>query len=174
MVTSCASLAAFPAGEVRRLVWAIHGRRIRAQGADVEDVVQDVWVRLLEAQRSERSRWDPARGRSLRSYVALVIQGAGHNALRGDWRGRGRFVVYSDVADATDRERSAPAERSVAGAMDEILALLDEAEEREMARRLAAGETDTQAGRAMGLSRHATWELAARVRGLLMAAREDG
>lgn len=59
-------------------------RRASASGRDaqqdVDDFVQDVLVHLLAQDGRVLERWDPARGRSLTSFVRMVTR---HRVARG-------------------------------------------------------------------------------------------
>ena len=59
-------------------VVAVLRRRAAAQARDprqeVQDMIQDVLVSLFENDGRELRRWDPARGRSLDSFVRLVAR----------------------------------------------------------------------------------------------------
>lgn len=156
---------------MRNLVLGLHGRRIAALRIDVDDVVQDVMVRLLEAQRSQRSKWDPTRGRSERSYTMLVTRTAGSNALRRYTR----WAREEPMEGGFDREPSVEAEPGFDGAhgiLERLFSVLDLEEERVMAAHLAAGCTIPEAGRRMGLGPEEAEELGTRVRALLMAVRD--
>lgn len=152
---------------VRRMVAALHGAHIADVDGDVDDVTQDVMVRLLEAQRSERSRWDPRRGRSASSYAYGVAHSAGLNSLRTHRRWSRERVAdkpFEVAVDVPEEDQSATMER--------LLALLDLDEERDMVLLLASGRSVPEAGRCMGISPTAATELATRVRALLLPLRE--
>lgn len=67
-------------------------RRLQARRADVRqletaDLVQHVFVRLLEDGASQLRKWDPARGASLEGYVGMVSEReAGNCAQRAGTR----------------------------------------------------------------------------------------
>lgn len=151
---------------VRRLVLPAVQRRARTLGADEDDLVQDVLLRILEAQRRPGSRYDPARGMSLSSYLYLVGRSAAHNSLRKLERWRREVATDEIVVEASDTTDDA-------GALDRVLGALDLDEEKEMALHLAAGCTVAEASRRMQLDAKVGAELACRVRALLLALRDD-
>jgi len=150
---------------VRRLVLSTCGIRIEALGADIEDVMQDVFVRLVRASRSARSGYDPTRGYSLTTWLCMVGTSAAKNHLRDLSRLQGREVVSDDL----DGEATGADMREE---MADILAVLDLPEEREMALHLAAGCTLREVSERMGMREGDAMELRTRVRALLMGLRE--
>lgn len=157
-------------GRVRRLVLPRVAARTRALGADEEDVLQDVLLGLLEAQRRPGSRYDGERGRSPASYVHMVGVGAAHNSLRrtSRWSGEAEPLGASRDEDGAVTEPADPRSAVEGDPWREIVGLLDLPEEREMAANLAAGMSISEAGRAMGLTSSRAWELGTRVRSLLL------
>ena len=63
---------------IQREVTFVLRRHARASGRDpqqeVRDMVQEVLMALFEREAQELRRWDPARGRSLDSFVRLVAR----------------------------------------------------------------------------------------------------
>lgn len=176
---------------IRLMVLALHGRRCAAQNVDLEDLVQDVYVRILEKQHSERSRYDRSRGHSLTSYQYMVSRSAGLDALRkytrwgrevpasgeerNDYRGE-RPERQTEGLRAEERAwANAPAQspEPLGPTLDRLLELLDLDEEKEMAAHLCAGCSIAEAGRRMGLDEEAASELVTRVRALLWPLRDD-
>jgi len=151
---------------VRKLVLSTVGVRIEALGADVEDVMQDVFVRLVRASRSARSGYDPTRGYSFTTWLCMVGTSAAKNHLRDLARLQGREVV----SEAPETE--AP-EVDVRAVMADVLGVLDLPEEREMALHLAAGCTLAEVRERMGMEEGEASELRTRVRALLMGLREE-
>ena len=130
-------------------------------------------LQIVRHQRSTRSRWDPARGLSSASYTYQVVTTAGLNSLRRHSQEQRIQPAYRHRAEeAVVDERWTGADYGAA--MDRICQALDEDDEREMARRLAAGHSVAAAGRAMGLTEDRALELGTRVRALLMGMREGG
>lgn len=163
------NLAALVAsGTVARLTLAAIGRQMRASGADPDDVVQAVVLRLVEAQRSPRSRYDPSRGMSPTTYVGMVARTAGLNALRGPTRVKERETPIDDHEELVGHEEPG----TETSAMARILLLLDTEEERTMAMHLAAGSTISEVRTAMGLTEGEAAELQTRVRALLLPLRD--
>lgn len=148
---------------VYRMVTSTHGARIDRMGADVDDVVQDVMVRLILAQSSEWSRWDDTRGMALATYVWRVVHTAGANSLRSEGRQARRGL------SACVSESGPP----VGPTLERVLLDLDTDQEREMAVHLAAGCSVAEAGQRMGMSERRTSELGTRVRALLLSRREE-
>jgi RNA polymerase sigma factor (sigma-70 family) len=160
------------AAQVRRLVLATCGARIAAVGADLDDVMQDVFLRLVRASRSPASRWDPVRGMSFSTWLCQVGTHAASNSLRSLERQRRRELL--STGDPMGREEVEAEEGAdMRDALDVALDLLDTEEERDMAVHLAAGCTLPEIQKRMGLTYDAAAELRTRVRALLMALRED-
>lgn len=166
----------------RRLVMSLRGTQIANEGADPDDVMQDVYVRILTADRSERSRWDPTRGMSRTTYLAQIGKNAAANSLRDRRRHTSREQSYGlrlGIDDDTDGyveadDLAAPPGGSDLGpAMDRILGQLDTDDEKQMAMHLAAGCSLADTQRRMGLGYDAATELRTRVRALLLSMRED-
>jgi RNA polymerase sigma-70 factor (ECF subfamily) len=88
---------------------ALHGRGIRASGADVDDIVSDVFAAFLERDRHlvRSFRW----GCSWRSWLAIVAQGRIGRWLRGRAKARAMpledVLVADDSKDEPDRRASA-------------------------------------------------------------------
>lgn len=155
-------------GSFQRIVHSALARQAEAAGADIADVQQDVAVKVLEAQERPRARYDAERGASPHTYVFRVAKTRGADALRRPGRQRVREVPI------LDREwTSAPSEGTDEGAMRRVLALLDTAEEKEMAMHLATGATLAEIQRAMKLSESRASELRTRVRALLLPLRQE-
>lgn len=157
-------------GEVRRLVLAAIGRQVRAAGADPDDVVSAVVLRLVEAQRSARSRYDAARGYSPTTYVTMVARTAGMNALRHPSRHRAReahLPEHVEVEDLTAGDGT-----TEEGSLARVLALLDTDEEKEMAALLAAGWNLAEVREHLNLTESEASELRTRVRALLLPLRD--
>ena len=164
----------------RRLVMRRHGHLIARSGADPDDVMQDVYVRLVAAQQSPRARYDASRGMRPTTYLTMVGGCAALNALRHHRRRYPEVLeVYpikrenDDEADEWDIDPDAIQGTGPEFAMERILSLLDLDEEREMARHLAAGCAVTEIMERMGLNRVEADELRDRVRALLMVLRDD-
>lgn len=157
---------------VRQAVLYHHGARIAAEQADVDDLVQDVLLRLLESQRLPRSRWERQRGLSASSYVYRLAHTAGANSLRR--RARWNREVLADDDETLDATDPTTLTHGTDGtALARAMALMDLDDERAMLVHLAAGRSMAEAGRCMGLAEYAALELGSRVKCLLMAMRED-
>ena len=96
--------------DVRRLLFAGFGRRIYASGYDPEDVLQEVYRKLLVANQG-KSPWDPNKSK-FGHYVHMVCGSALSNYHRKQKRIRDREqvgikslqrdgMVYGDVGQAT-------------------------------------------------------------------------
>lgn len=75
--------------EVRRIFFAAHRHRTRAAGLDDEDVLQTIFMSILERQR-RRGRFNPARGKLkpwLRAVVSSSVAAQLDKAERGARRG---------------------------------------------------------------------------------------
>jgi DNA-directed RNA polymerase specialized sigma24 family protein len=155
-------------GQLKRIVRSALGARAAAVGADLDDVQQDVSLRVLEAQRRPSAAYDEVRGTSPSSYVFLVAKTRGADALRAPTRQRAREVPLQDWDRGV-----APDEGTEASAMDRVLRLLDLPEEKEMAMHLAAGLTLSEIQRVMRLGEGAASELRTRVRALLLPLRAE-
>lgn len=149
------------AARTRRLVLARVASRIRVTGADADDVMQDVYVRLLVAQASPRSRYDSARGLSVDSYLHLVGTRAASNSLRAQSRRRCEEATAEPADIASDGD-------ALGSTLMELIGELDLDEEREMATHLAAGCTLAEIRAVMDLDEEEASELRTRVRLLLL------
>lgn len=156
-------------GSVRPMTIALHGRRCAAEGIDIEDVVQDVYLGILLRQGRAGSRYNAGRGQTSTSYQHMVSGSAGRDAMRRYRRWR------RDVLMDTPPDRPSPEGEpcTMERTMERLLAPLDTDEERDMARYLAAGCTLTEIRKAMGLTEERGTELRTRVRALLLALRDD-
>jgi RNA polymerase sigma factor (sigma-70 family) len=109
-------------------------RRLRGAvpDAELEDVAQDVWVKLVAGDGRELRRFDPTRGYSLANYVGLIAEREAGNhlaSLRAKKRGFG-FLRASSL-EVVEYERSAPsAENAIAD--KELLVRLTEHLDREL------------------------------------------
>ena len=157
-------------GTVRRITLSALGRRIRAAGADEEEIIAAVLLRLVEAQQTPGSRYDPARGYSPTTYLYMLARSIGANELR---RLRFRRRAHAElVVDTRHVQQHASAQESEARAMARILSVLDTPEERAMARLMVAEVPVHEARAQLGLTRGQAAELRTRVRALLMTLRE--
>jgi DNA-directed RNA polymerase specialized sigma24 family protein len=158
----------------RRLVLASVGHRLEAAGIEPEDFMQDFVERLLRAQASPASRYDPHRGYSLTTYLVEVGKSTAMN-LTGPSR---RY-------DRWGRERPSPADEPLNPAADmhaegadlgpalaRVLDALDLDVEREMAVHLVAGCSLPEIRERMNLPHEDALELRERVRALLLALHE--
>lgn len=122
---------------VRRLMPVIQARtrrwlwRVGGGAAEVEDLAQQVWLRLLEAEGRALRAYDPERGMSLEGYVGLVAEREAGNLLamgRAQKRGGGRVTAEADAGLNTGDPRTGPeaaaTQRNTLGA---LLAHLDTA-----------------------------------------------
>jgi RNA polymerase sigma factor (sigma-70 family) len=87
-----------------RLVWSIC-RQYRLDGADAEDVAQNVWLRLVDHLDSIR---DPA---AIASWLATTTRRECGRMLRGAWRPRADWPVPD--AEAIPDEQARTAEREL-------------------------------------------------------------
>lgn len=158
----------------RRLVMASVGHKLEAAGIEREDFMQDFAERLLRAQASPASRYDPHRGYSLTTYLVEVGKSTAAN-LAGPSR---RY-------DRWGRERPSPADEPLNPAADvhpegadlgpalaRVLDALDLDVEREMAVHLVAGCSLPEIRERMNLTHEDAMELRERVRALLLALHE--
>lgn len=156
--------------ETRRLVLSRMGKRIAAAGADVDDIMQEVFAHILRAQARPGSRYDPLRGMSKTTYLSMVGSCGALNALRAHAR---RVRDEAAIVDAIRHEAPEQLGVSLGPAFERIDALLDLPEERAMARHLADGCSLAEIQRRMGISERAASELRVRVRALLLVLREE-
>lgn len=165
-----ASLADLLVGpRARRLVLPqVQGRCERA-AVDEDDVMQDVLLGVLLAQRSPASAWTPGRGLAASSYLFRTGGSRAKNALRRYERWASREALMDDGQPSVAGEAAA----DLGPALARILAELDLEEERDMATHLAAGCSLPEVCSRMGLSLHSGRELRDRVRALLMHLRDD-
>lgn len=108
-------------GLVRDLLPVIRARvRRRLAGAlpdaELEDVAQEVWVKLVASDGRELRRYDASRGASLANYVGLIAEREAGNYLanrRAKKRGFGFLRAAS--LEAVETERALPsAENAIA------------------------------------------------------------
>lgn len=152
--------------QARIFVSSRYGDTIAELGGSLDDVMQDVAVRIIRASQSPRSRWDPRRGLSLSSWVYEVGTSVASNYLRSLRR---RCSREQGIAEAPERGCVPAPERAPMGSdLERVMALLDLPEEKQMATHLAAGCTLADTQRAMGLSYDRAAELRTRVRALLV------
>lgn len=158
-------------GTVRRLAMSALGRRIHASGADEEEILSVVMLRLVEAQQSPTARYDPTRGWSPTTYVYMLAKSAGVAEMRRLRYRREQHHKYveaeSRLADYVQQE-----EREEL-AMDRILAALDTDQEREMAVLMATDASSEEVRAKLGLGRGEVSELRTRVRALLLHLRDE-
>lgn len=117
---------------VRRLLPILHARTRRwlwrfgaASGStEVEDVAQQVWLKLLEADGRALRAYDPDRGMSLEGYVGLFAEREAGNLVamsRAQKRGGGRVELLQDSArhqgDATPNPEHHASERDTLRAL---------------------------------------------------------
>lgn len=67
--------------DVRRILFSQMGSDIRKAELDEDDVLQEVYIGILRKQGMPRSRWDPKRGRSERSYLFMVTCSVGRQVI---------------------------------------------------------------------------------------------
>lgn len=105
-----AATAVPSAALVARLAPVVRARVVRrlgrgARSADVDDVVQDLWVRLLEPG-SPLARWNPG-GMSLENYIGRAAGWqAGRCRRRGVARGELALEEASEPTSCEDPERA--------------------------------------------------------------------
>lgn len=101
-------------------------RRVGRQAAerDAGDMVQEVFVSLFQAQGKALRAWDPARGMSLESFVALLAQHQVISILRS-----GRLSAWREEPTETDDLAQAPAPlatpEAITDSRETLTALLD-------------------------------------------------
>lgn len=96
---------------VRARVRALQARRTDVRGLDQPDLIQQVFVCLLENGARQLTLWDPARGASLEGYVGMVTEReVGNAAQKLSTRGRYEVHVGADaLIDAPSPEAHAVA-----------------------------------------------------------------
>ncbi|PZR15420.1 MAG: hypothetical protein DI536_08185 [Archangium gephyra] len=110
---------------VRARVRLVQARRSDLRALDTNDLIQQVFVVLLEADARQLAQWDPARGASLEGFVGMVTEREVGNA--GQRAGaRQRFEVMTDApADAALDASSPEAQTSARDAVSRLGAFLD-------------------------------------------------
>lgn len=151
-------LAAALIDAIQREVSMVLGRRARDSGRDprqeVLDLVQDVLVCLFERDGLELRRWDPARGRSLRSFVRLIARRRVARVL-GQRRGNPWAETPIEISDGDPDDR--PLERlehraSLDELLDRLYAQMD-TRDAELFEMLFVDELDNdEVGRRMGMT----------------------
>src|SRR5688500_15721273 len=66
------SLVKRVAPAIRARVLCVTRGRPGPGGTEVEDLIHEVWCRLLENNGRRLRAWDPARGKTLEGYVSLI------------------------------------------------------------------------------------------------------
>lgn len=88
---------------VRARVRLVQSRRVDLRVLDVNDLVQQVFVVLLEHDARQLASWDPARGATLEGYVGMVTEReVGNAGQRSTSRARHEVVVEGPVDAPTD------------------------------------------------------------------------
>lgn len=154
----------------RRLVRTSMGKKIEAAGHEFDDIFQDCCVRVLSAQRSERSRWSPDRGYSISSYLYAVGRHAAANAIRD--RRRWEREALLEEGHTIDELAVAPEEEDLVAALDRLVSGLPVGPQRELAILLAEGASPIEVRRALKLSSAEVLELTRTVRAQLAELRE--
>lgn len=168
--------------DARRLVLTQFSRTLEYRNIDPEDVIQDVYVRLLNAQQTEGSRYDPARGLSQSTYIYRVGACAALNSLRNRKAKNQELHHYHEVKVARDDDGNTTLtssdeyadpntqEESYQTAFARIAKLLNTDQERATAKLLAEGNTLVEIALQLGVSKEEADTLRATVRLILAEA----
>lgn len=110
---------------VRARVRLVQARRSDLRHLDAGDLVQQVFVVLLDHDARQLAQWDPARGASLEGFVGMVTEREVGNA--GQRAGaRQRFEVMTDApADAPVDSSSPEAQTTARDAVSRLGAFLE-------------------------------------------------
>lgn len=138
------------AADVRRIVRSVYGLRICKAGLDPDDVLSEVYRRILVANRG-RSAYDPGRG-AFSAYVTLQT----HSALRNLVKTRDRYARERTGMMAPDGVEVDVAQVDLEAEQEDWReAILDIARDEQEARALtmmAEGESDEAIQEATGCS----------------------
>jgi RNA polymerase sigma-70 factor (ECF subfamily) len=91
---------------------------------DEQDLIQEVWVTLLEDDARQLRQWDPARGATLEGYVGMVTQREfGNASQKASAKKRGGHLVALD--EIAEPAKSGPSPEASAIGRDEARRLGD-------------------------------------------------
>jgi RNA polymerase sigma-70 factor (ECF subfamily) len=152
-------------GSIQREVVGVLRRAAAPRGRDprqeVQELTQDVLVLLFERDCQELRRWDPARGRSLDSFVRLVAR---RRAARILYQGRGNpwadepidpTIVDADASGDGDLARNLEERSTLGRVLDQLYAQMGE-RDLELFQLLFVDERDPQeVAEALGMTRGA-------------------
>lgn len=156
---------------VCRVYRSRYAQRVAAAGVDEDDGQQAVCLGMITRARSPGSRWNPARA-GLARWVYVVTESIVGHIEQAQRRGKRQFDLSDD--GAFDPPTAVPPEGAdIEQALARLSSVFDLIEEREMAYRLAAGESLREAAAAMSIDLATADELRTRVRALLAAARDE-
>ena len=123
---------------IRRLMPVVRARVRRALGrggarlgpAEGDDLVQEIWLKLIDRSGAQLLEYDPARGASLEGYVGMIAEREAGNFLRrSSAQKRGGHLVT--VEPGAELPSSAPSPEESASASD-LAARLGEHLEKEL------------------------------------------
>jgi RNA polymerase sigma factor (sigma-70 family) len=157
------------AARVRTIVLAMAGRRLQELELDEQDYLQEVYLRLLRADRSERSRYDPERGRSPSSYVYMVAFSVLSSHIKTARRAQ-RFIPVAPEKLPEEEQETAPVTSPM---VERMLAALDLDIERQAALLLASGCTVKELAQQLELTMNEAREMRTRVRALLLPVKAE-
>lgn len=155
-------------GVARRL---LRGRGLPADPADVDDVVENVFVMLLERDGALLRNYDPRY--PLRSYLAVLTRTAVHRWLR---RRRAKVDLPDPMWGDALPDRTAMAapeqttQRELQGAVREVLATLPERDQQVLRLFYYEGRDYHAIGRALGVSVNSVGATLSRARARLARA----
>lgn len=126
--------------DVRRIVRSVHGRRIRKAGLDPDEVLSEVYRRILVANQG-RSAYDPARG-AFSTYVSRQTNSAILNLIQKRdlraWEQTGMTGLDGTEVDVAQVELETEPEDW----RDAILGVAQDEQEARALTMMAEGETD--------------------------------
>jgi RNA polymerase sigma-70 factor, ECF subfamily len=109
--------------ELAHLLLRVAPAQGRSARQELEDLVQEVFIALFDRGKKLLSSWDPARGRSLESYVRLVARSRALDVLRSRRRSPWQTEPMDHDQIEELAEPAAPQQAERAVAREKLIAL---------------------------------------------------
>lgn len=109
--------------ELAHLLLRVAPAQGRSARQELEDLIQEVFIALFDRSKKLLSSWDPARGRSLESYVRLIARSRALDVLRSRRRSpwQAEPMDHDQIEELAEPAAPQQAERTVA--REQLIAL---------------------------------------------------